>query len=111
MEYSTLYELIEVIESGRNFHIGIFFVGGAGCSMCDLPDHHKIHSRPVCEIFKSRPRGLVRCMRCRSYAIRRAVRDRVPFSALCINGVFEYTHPVIISGEAVAVIYIGNILT
>lgn len=111
MEYSTLYELIEQIERGTKLHVGVEFFGRYGCSECNLPHPHTIHSSAVCDFFKSKPRGLMRCIKCRSYAIRRARRDRQPFSALCINGVFEYTYPVVIEDETAAVIFIGNILT
>ena len=111
MEYSCLYDLIRSIELGTKMHIGVVFLGAHGSEQCRLPDSHTMHPSPVCELFKSRPRGLERCMKCRSYALRRAIRDKAAFGALCINGVYEYTHPVVVDAEVIAVIFIGNILT
>lgn len=110
MEHANLYELISYIERGTNLHISMAFFGAHGSDLCALPHSHTIHSRPVCEIFKSTQQGLRRCMKCREYAIKRALRDKAPFSALCINGVFEYTYPICSSGEVIAIIFIGNIL-
>lgn len=111
MEYSSLYDLIEMIERGTRMHIGVIFFGNYGNEKCKLPNNHTIHSREVCDVFKSDASGLLRCMRCRNLALKRAIRYKEPFAALCINGVYEYTHPVVISGETAAVIFIGNILT
>lgn len=111
MELSSLYELIDALERGTKVHIGVLFLGSYGGAKCALPDSHTIHSKEVCDVFKSDSRGLGRCIRCRNLALRRAVRDKAPFVALCINGVYEYTHPIVVSGEVKAVIFIGNILT
>ena len=111
MEHISLYELIKIIERGTNIHISMAFFGPHASPMCNLPHSHTIHSRPVCEIFKSTHSGLKSCMKCREYAIKKAFREKRPFSALCINGVFEYTYPIIVSNEVMAIIFIGNILT
>ena len=111
MEEVTLYELIRLIERGTKLHTGVVFLGDHGSELCALPDSHTIHSSTVCEIFKSTQSGLSKCMKCRNLALRRAIRDKKDNFGLCINGVFEYTRPVVISGEVVAVIFVGNILT
>ena len=111
MEDVTLYELISLIERGTNLHIGAVFLGEHSSKALSLPDSHTIHSKPVCEIFKSTQKGISRCMKCRNYVLKKVIRDKLPIYALCINGVFEYTHPIIVGQRVVAVVFIGNILT
>ena len=111
MEDITLFELIGIIERGTNIHIGVVFLGDHGSLMCELPDSHTIHSSTVCGIFKSTPSGLSRCIKCRNLALKRAIRDKRANSGLCINGIFEYTHPIVRSGKVIGVIFVGNILT
>ena len=111
MEFCDLYQVIESLEYGTNLHIGVVFLGNHGNSKCDLPHSHTIHSNEICENFKRVPKDFERCLKCRNLAIRRALRDKKPFGALCINGVYEYTRPVVIDGRVIAVIFVGNILT
>ena len=111
MEYSSLYDLIRLIEHGTRLHISVDLFGHFGGVYCNLPNEHTIHSNPVCNMFKEARGGLARCVRCRNYAVRKAVKQKKPFSALCINGVYEYTHPVVVDGRVVAIIFVGNILT
>ena len=111
MEYSSLYELIKYIEYGTRLHIGVVFLGDNLNAKCALPHSHTIHSNEICEKFKKDPEDFARCFRCRNYAIRKAIRNRKAFGALCINGVYEYTRPVIWNGEVISIIFIGNILT
>ena len=40
----------------------------------------------------------------------KAIKTKTAFGGLCINGVYEYTHPVIINDDLACIIYIGNIL-
>ena len=65
----------------------------------------------MCDQFKTyQPSAFRRCYLCRTLAIQKALRDKVPFGGLCVNGIYEYTHPIVM-GEAVAgMIFIGNIL-
>ena len=111
MELSGLSQLIKYLERGTKLHIGVVFLGNFGNSKCALPHESTIHISEVCDSFKRIPKEFDRCLRCRNLAIRRAVRDRRAFAALCINGVYEYTRPVILHDRVVAVIFIGNILT
>lgn len=111
MKASPLYNLIKQIEYGTNLHIGVMFFGNYANTACEVPHNHKIHEAPVCNIFKTASRNhFFRCVRCRNLALKRAVNTKAPFGGLCVNGVYEYTHPVIIGGEVAAVIFVGNIL-
>ena len=110
MNNSELYELIKFIENGTSLHIGAVFFGDERNVKCHLPFSHQIHSS-VCDHFKTPSINLERCKRCRQYALKKAIKGRKPFGALCINGIYEYTHPVIFSNKVICVIFIGNILT
>lgn len=46
---------------------------------------------------------------CRNAAIKKAMRLKKEFGGFCINGVYEYIHPVIINDYVACIIYIGNI--
>ena len=111
MEYNSLFDLILALQYGTKLHIGVVFLGNFGTEKTYLPRKHSIHTAPVCELHKSTKTGLRRCIRCRNLAIRRAALRKNPFGGLCINGVYEYTHPVVQDGQTVCVIYAGNILT
>lgn len=111
MQYSSLYDLIRLIEHGTRLHISVELFGNFGNSYCTLPHEHTIHSNPVCNSFKEERGGLAKCVRCRNYTVKRVMRDKRSFAALCINGVYEYTHPVVVDGRVCAIIFVGNILT
>ncbi len=111
MSESSLYQLIQQIEYGTHLHIGVLFFKDYGNAQCDLPRQHGIHQSPVCDCFKSASRrSFLRCFRCRNLAIQKALTDQQPFGGLCINGVYEYTHPVVVDSDVAAMIFIGNIL-
>jgi AraC-like DNA-binding protein len=109
MAYSSLSDMIRFLQYGTRLHIGIVFLGGFSGSAFDLPHSQTIHSGAVCWKAKSCEGGSQRCYRCRQAAIRKAMRTCTDFGGYCINGVYEYTRPVIKNGKCVAVIYIGNI--
>ena len=110
MEGKGLFELIRHLERGTRLHIGALFFGNYGNELCRLPHDHSIHSSPICEEFKKVPLGYQRCFRCRNMALKKALKTREAFGGFCVNGIFEYTHPVVVDGEVAAVIFIGNIL-
>ena len=111
MEYANLSDLIESLEYGTNLHIGVVFLKNYGNEKCNLSHQHRIHSRNLCEVFKSNAKGYRRCFRCRNMALRKAIKSREAFGGLCINGIYEYTRPVVMNGDVVCVIFIGNIIT
>ncbi|MBE7042717.1 MAG: helix-turn-helix domain-containing protein [Ruminococcaceae bacterium] len=110
-EYSTLYDLITYLEYGTKLHIGVLFLGNHGNRRLSIPFDHTIHSCPVCAELKKNKQGFRRCYRCRNTAIQKAIRTKVSFGGLCINGVYEYISPVVINGEVVCILFIGNILS
>lgn len=108
---SPLYDLIRQIEYGTNLHIGVLFFQNYGNAACELPHHHIIHESPLCDTFKTaRRNSFFRCVRCRNLALEKALTEKQPFGGICVNGIYEYTHPVVIGNEVAAIIFIGNIL-
>ena len=111
LSVSPLYQLIQQIEYGTRLHIGVLFFKSYGNSACVLPHRHEIHQSPLCDGFKSASRNsYFRCVRCRNLAVEKALTEKQPFGGLCVNGIYEYTHPVVINGDVAAIIFIGNIL-
>lgn len=112
MNGSPLYNLIQNIEYGTNLHIGVLFFKDYGNKMCELPRRQEIHQSPVCDLIKAHSdSSFHRCYRCRNLALKKAINTKKAFGGLCINGIFEYTHPVIIDGDVACVIFVGNIAT
>lgn len=109
MNYSALHELISALEYGTRLHIGIVLLDDFGDKVFDLSHERTIHMGEVCWFFKNRESGTRKCYRCRKMAIEKAQREKRDFGGYCINGVYEYTRPVIINDECAAIIFIGNI--
>ncbi len=111
MSNTPLYDLIKHIEYGTNLHIGVLFFENFSNSMCALAHSHKIHYSTLCEKFKNDGKDAYkRCFACRNLAIKKAVTSKKAFGGICINGIYEYTHPVVIGDMVVCVIFVGNIL-
>ena len=110
MNYGTLNDLIDIIKYGTKLHIGVCFLGNYGNEKLMLPIEKQIHSSPICDEMKSRTNGYRRCFYCRNAAIRKSISTQKSFDGLCINGVYEYTRPVVIDGETACVIFVGNIM-
>ena len=110
MGNASLNELIDYLEYGTNLHIGVLFLGSYGNEKLALPFERTVHSAPVCENFKIGKQGQRRCFKCRNAALRKAINTGDSFGGLCINGVYEYTRPVMMDGNVVCVIFVGNIM-
>lgn len=111
MNEISLYNMIKYLQNGTNLHIGVLFFGNYGNEMCEVPYSHHIHTSPICEEIKGLNKiSYKRCFKCRNLALRKALNTKEPFGGICINGIYEYTHPVVINDEVACVIFIGNIL-
>ena len=110
MENSELNKLITCLTYGTKLHIGVLFFGNFGNERLHLPYDHTIHASPVCVQLKNLPNGYRRCYTCRNMAIRKAVATKQAFGGQCINGVYEYTSPIVVKNTVVGIIFIGNIL-
>lgn len=111
MEYRSLYEVISCLQYGTKLHISVLFFNNYGNKKCTLPHEQTIHASPICNKFKEYGKhGFRRCFACRNLAIKKAMTDKKPFGGLCINGIYEYLHPVIINGDVACIIFIGNII-
>jgi len=111
MELLSLIDLIECLEYGTRLHISIVLLNDFGNCKTELPFEHVIHPKPYCTYMKSLENGYNKCYACRNSALSRAVMGKKAFGGKCINGVYEYVHPVVIDTEVVAVIMVGNVLT
>ena len=111
MELANLKDFIDFLEYGTNLHIGVLFFGSYGNEKCVVDNERKIHSGKLCEKFKTQGKeGFKRCLRCRNLALKKALSSKEEFAGLCINGIYEYTKPVIVDGNVAGIIFIGNIL-
>lgn len=110
MEYISLHDFINCMQYGTKLHIGVLFFGDYGNEKCILPHEQQIHAGKICTEFKIHKRGYERCYACRCAAIQKAMHIKKAFGGLCINGIYEYTRPVVIDNNIACIIYIGNIL-
>lgn len=110
MDYIKLTDLISCLEYGTRLHIGIIFLGRFVDERLTLPRQHTIHAGKICDKCKEMPGGFSKCFMCRNLAIEKAIKQKTDFEGFCINGIYEYTRPVIIDGEVACIIFIGNIL-
>lgn len=109
MVYRTLEDMITYLEHGTKLHIGVLFYGNYGNEMCKLPHSRVIHYSFLCNEFKTRSKKeFNRCFACRNLALKKALLKKEAFDGVCINGIYEYTRPVVIDGDVVCIIYIGN---
>ncbi len=111
MAYSELYSLIQNLEYGTGLHIAIDFLGNRRNSHCAIPQEHTIHYGVMCDHFKNDPESFKKCRHCSMTVLNRVVRTRRILAGMCINGIYEYTRPILIDGKLVCVVRIGNILT
>lgn len=109
MNFSSLSDLISMIELGTNLHISIVFLSDFGNEKTMLPFKSTIHSKPVCDSAKLTSKGYKRCFMCRNIALKKAATQKESFGGLCINGIYEYCRPVILESDVIAVVFVGNI--
>lgn len=110
MSKSSLLELIKSFEYGTNLKIGVVFFGTRRNHRLLLPHEYSIHTGKYCWKLKESKRMADRCYICRQLALSKATSTKQSFFGHCINGVFEYTHPIIIDNKVIGIIFIGNIL-
>lgn len=104
-----LNDMIKALTRGTKLHISIVFLGNYGNAMTALPHESCIHSTEICDKAKASHKELLTCIRCRNTVLRRVIATKKPLSGHCVNGIFEYCHPVIRDGEVVCVIFVGHI--
>lgn len=111
MECATLGDLIEILEMGTKLHISITFLDDCGNRKTQRTKSQSIHDSPVCMTIKHQHGKLASCYRCRNTVQKAVIQHRKPMGGVCINGVYEYCHPVVYEDRVICVIFIGNILT
>ncbi len=105
----NLNDMLNALTKGTKLHISVVFLGNHGNAMTALPHERCIHSTEICDTAKSSYKELLTCIRCRNTVLKRVVRTKKPLFGHCVNGIYEYCHPVIRDGETVCVIFIGHI--
>lgn len=110
MDYARLQDLLDELERGNRYHICVVFFGAHSKDCLRLRFSSIIHANPVCDAVKQRANSLKRCLRCRAAAFRKARLTQAPFGGYCINGVYEYCHPIFREDKLYCMIFIGNIL-
>ena len=111
MEHATLSNLIHALERGTNMHICIAFLDNYGNRKTRCTGNQMTHDRPVCLAAKKMPKGLDTCYRCRKTVQKAVIRSRKSMAGFCVNGVYEYSRPVIYENRVICVLFVGNILT
>ena len=102
-----LYNLIYFIKKNTKLHISVIFFGGYGNERTMLPQENLFHSQPICKHLKATI-GNKRCFKCKNLALNKAIKTKKPFSGICINGIYEYCHPIINNDTVIGIIFIGN---
>ncbi len=110
MQYQSLETLINGLIYGTKLQIGVVFFGEMRCDELILPFRSTLHTAEFCEHIKLDIQKQKKCARCRSIAIKKAIRTKEPFIGICLNGLCEYTHPIVIKDKVIGIIFIGNIL-
>ena len=109
MEYSSLQQMIDTINTMSSYHVCIHDVSGILKKACFSIEHlHTIHSMPFCDLAKSTRKGFDTCMNCKNRANQRAIKTGEAFAGLCAFGLYEAAMPVVIEGKTVCIIYLGN---
>lgn len=108
--YSSLCDFLQLLNDTTKLQIGIIFLGVPRHELLILPFKYTIHMAPYCWKMKSNYNNENHCLDCRNKAIRKAQKTMKPFNGMCVNGVWEYMHPIIIDNRVVGIIFIGNIL-
>lgn len=110
MDYSSLQSLVDALERGNRYHICVAFSQRHTNRKLMVAKKTALHTTPLCTMAKERPGGNQACMDCREAAIRKAVALGCPYGGYCINGVYEYCHPVFWEDKLYCMIFVGNIL-
>ena len=104
-----LQTLINQLEKGRGLHICVLDLNGIiDTELMQVEFKNSIHSKGFCDGAKSTDKGIAACLRCKMMANSKAVNTKMPFCGYCFYGLYEVAYPVIINGEAYAVVYVGN---
>ncbi len=108
-EYSSLSLLLTQLCNKRGFHICIHDIAGIS-KLFDLKWENKIHSIPFCDAAKATHRGYRLCISCKTLANKMAINSKKPFEGICPYGLYEAVLPVVVDGNVLCVIYVGNMI-
>ena len=107
---SILQETIEQLSKHQKLHICVHDLSGIFDKIPDLAInlHYKIHSAPMCNKAKTTAAGFRRCLRCKSWAVKKAIHGA--YEGYCYLGVYEIVRPVFFHNKPVCILFIGNAL-
>lgn len=106
---STLSNLIDVITAGTDIHICITDVSGIlNYPELTLSYKNKIHSKGFCDVAKGTKYGYNLCIKCKNLCNAKAIKRKEAFYGFCPYGIFECVNPVLIDGEVLCIVYVGN---
>lgn len=110
-ELSILYKTIKWLSESRSFHICIHDTSGVIHENPSLfiPFLHHTHTADFCKLAKSTPTGLRNCMKCKTFSIRKALREGKTYIGECYMGVTEIVHPVFHNEKLLCIIYLSNL--
>lgn len=107
----SLSSLLDILLITNKAHICIHDISGIlGASNMYIDLNYKTHSKPFCDAAKCTARGYRLCLFCKMQANRKAVEEKRMFSGYCPYGLYEIACPVEVSGEVLAIVYVGNLL-
>lgn len=109
---TVLQKTVKWLAKGRKIHISLHDTSGIlhNTPALQLPMEYTIHSSAFCDGAKTTPEGLRACLRCKSAALRKAIRLGRTYTGQCYLGLTEIVRPVYVEDRLVCVIFIGNMV-
>lgn len=110
VEKSLLQSLIDCVEKNTSAHVCIHDVSGIlQNDILQIKKSNQIHFTPLCNAAKTTDKGLQLCLACKGLSVKKAFDGGHAYSGICPLGLTEIVVPLIISGEPMCIIYIGNL--
>lgn len=107
----SLEEMIRLLCQGTQIHVCIYDIAGVlGMKELQLPSAFRVHATRFCDLAKSSTLGNSLCMRCKARANKAALQKKCLYAGYCPYGLYEIAKPVVMDGEVVCVIYLGNLM-
>lgn len=110
-EKSILQKTIEQLSNNQKLHICVHDLSGIFDKTPDLAIdmRYKIHSAPICNKAKTTAAGFRACLRCKSWAVKKAVHG--PYEGHCYLGIYETVRPIFFHDKPICILFIGNALS
>ena len=103
---------INILSKGKKIHICVLDMSGVlSTDYTAVSQKNAIHTKAFCDVAKSTVKGRRLCLKCKTLANNKSVKEKKPFSGYCPWGLYEVAYPVVKGGDVLAVVYVGNIVT